>query len=100
MKKQTVVGDVGETALTALYEKAERQLQDATNRLIPLEGRKVMRSEPWVQAIVLTAAQLADVLRRSESAPLRELERELMLLLAYNVEGDARQLVNQKRVSR
>lgn len=100
MKKKNVVGDMGDAAVDALYARAERQLDDATRRLIPEEGRRVKASLPWVQELLTTAAQLAAIQPQVNSKALDELEREIMLLLAYNVEGDARKLVAQKRVAR
>lgn len=99
MKKKHVVGDMGDSALDALYAKAEKQLESATERLIPLEGRKVSASLPWVNELITTAAQLAEVQSQTGSPAISELEKEIMLLLAYNVEGDARHLVDQRRSS-
>lgn len=98
MEKKHTVGDMGDSALDALYSRAERQLEQATGIL--MDGRKAPARLPWVQELLKTAAQLADVQPRVNSPALNELEKEIMLLLAYNVEGDARQLVAEKRRSR
>ena len=69
----------------------------ATERLIPLQGQKVSPKEPWVQNLIGTAAQIGDALEQMPSAALAGLEQEVMLLLAYNVEGDVRRMVDSAR---
>lgn len=97
MKKKHVVGDMGSSSLEALYSRAERQLDEATNLLVSDLRGKRKATEPWVKELVTTAAQLASVQPSVQSPALSELEKEIMLLLAYHVEGDARVLV-QKRM--